>query len=272
VTIRRKLRHWSVEDYLAVNAFSEQAAEFLQACVRARVNIVFSGGTSTGKTTLVAILSAFIPHDERIITIENLSELELSGRAHWIRLVAKAPNLEGRGEIPLRSLVRNALRMRPDRIILGEARGGEALDVVQAMHSGHDGFFTVLHANSPQAALERLQTLMLVSGVGLPPFACQQQIASAVDLIVHMERFVDGSRRVSTITQVLGISPDRFELEDLFVFDVQGFSEDGRLHGLCRYTGAQPKFLRKFQHNNVPIPGWVAVAQSRSEAGRDDAL
>ncbi|PIQ84223.1 MAG: hypothetical protein COV75_03350 [Candidatus Omnitrophica bacterium CG11_big_fil_rev_8_21_14_0_20_63_9] len=257
VTIRRKSRDWTMIEFKTAGALSGQAAEFLEACVKAKVNMVVSGGTSTGKTTLVAILSALIPPDERIITIENVAELELTGREHWIRLVAKGPNLQGRGEIPLRSLVKNALRMRPDRIILGEARGGEALDVVQAMHSGHDGVITVLHANTAHAALERLETLMLMSGLELPPDACRMQIASAVDLVVHLGRFADGSRRVATISQVLGSAQTGFHMEDLFTFESSGFSSDGQLRGECRYTGAKPKFLSKFQLNNVEVPSWI---------------
>ena len=259
VTIRRKLRDWLMADYLQLGALSEQTAEFLEACVKAKVNLVVSGGTSSGKTTLVTILSASISSDQRVITIENVPELELVHRDHWIRVVGKAPNLEGKGEIPLRILVKNALRMRPDRLILGEARGGEALDVVQAMHSGHDGFITVLHANSARASLERLETLMLMSGLDLPPSACRVQIASAVDLLIHMGRFADGSRRISTITQVLGSSAEGFELEDLFLFEAEAFTSEGKLQGTCRYTGARPKFLGKFRLNNVPVPGWVAT-------------
>ena len=260
VTIRRKIREWAMPEYLATGALNEQAAQFLQACVRAKVNIVISGGTSTGKTTLVTVLSDCIPHDQRIITIENVAELELAGREHWIRMVAKTANLEGRGEIPLRALVKNALRMRPDRIILGEARGGEALDVVQAMHSGHDGFMTVLHANSARGALERLETLMLMSGIDLSPSACRMQIAGAVDLVVHMVRFADGTRRVGTIAQVLGSSTEGgFHLEDLFAFQAEGFGPDGRLKGSVRYTEVTPRFLSKFHLNNVEVPAWVTT-------------
>ena len=264
VTIRRKLREWTMDDYVAMGALSREIAQFLDACVHAKVNMVLSGGTSTGKTTLVSILSTYIPSDERIITIENVSELDLPGQRHWIRLVGKPANLEGRGEIPLRVLVKNALRMRPDRIVLGEARGGEALDVVQAMHSGHDGFMTVLHANSPASALERLQTLMLMSGLDVPPSACRTQIANSVDLVVHMSRFIDGSRRIASVTQVTGTSADGFELEDLFVFAVEHFSENGQLHGAFRYTGAAPRFLQKFQRNNVSLPAWI-----RTNHGQD---
>jgi pilus assembly protein CpaF len=166
-------------------------------------------------------------------------------------------NVEGRGEVALRTLVKNALRMRPDRIILGEARGGEALDVVQAMHSGHDGFLTVLHANSPRAALERLQTLMLMSGVDLPPHACRIQISSATDLVVHLERFADGRRHVTSVAQVLESSSEMFELEELFKFELDPSSTDREIRGALRYTGARPKFLNKFRVNVVPIPSWV---------------
>ena len=259
VTIRTKSRTWTMDEYVKIEALSDQAAQFLRACVRVKVNLVVSGGTSTGKTTLVSILSHDIRPEERIITIENVAELELPQREHWIRLVAKSPNLQGRGEIPLRTLVKNALRMRPDRLILGEARGGEALDVVQAMHSGHDGVMTVLHANTPHAALERLETLMLMSGLDLPPQACRAQIASAVDLVVHLGRYADGSRRIAAITQVLGTSQEGFALEDLFLFESQGFAPDGRLRGVCRYTGAKPKFLSKFHLANVEVPAWVAT-------------
>ena len=256
VTIRRKLREWSMNEYLGVGALSPQVGEFLEGCVRAKVNLILSGGTSTGKTTLVSILSAFIPSDERIITIENVPELELAHQ-HWIRMVGRPANIEGRGDISLRALVKNALRMRPDRIILGEARGGEALDVVQAMHSGHDGFITVLHANSARAALERLETLMLMSGLDLPPQACRMQIASAADLIVHLSRFADGSRGISSITQVLGASQEAFELEDLFTFELGGSGVGQQAHGTLRYTGVAPKFARKFHLSHVPLPTWI---------------
>ena len=257
LTIRKKLRQWKMEEVVSLESLSPEAAEFLEACVKAKVNFVISGGTSTGKTTLVSILSCFIPRDERIITIENVAELELPNREHWIRLVSRSSNMEGRGEVPLRTLVRNALRMRPDRIILGEARSGEALDVVQAMHTGHEGVMTVLHANSPEAALERLETLMLMSGLDLPPQVCRAQIASVVDVVVHLSRYTDGRRRITSIAHVLGSSQGGFQLEELFVFEVRGFQADGMLDGGLRYTGVRPKFLPKFQVSNVPIPAWI---------------
>lgn len=259
VTIRKKHHKWTMDEYIATGMLSEQAAEFLEACVRAKINFVISGGTSTGKTTLCGILATFIPDEQRIISIESVSEFELAGKKHWVRLVAKPPNAENRGEIPLRTLLKNALRMRPDRIILGEARGGEAFDVVQAMHSGHDGFVTVLHANNPRAALERLETLMLLCGLDLPTTFCRIQIASVVDLVVHVERFVDGSRRVAAISQVMGVSQEGFVMEELFGFRAAGFSPEGELHGGCEYVGTKPKFLHKFQLNNVPIPSWLSA-------------
>ena len=259
MTIRKQQRQWKMDDFIEIGSLTPQVAEFLNACVRSRVNLVVSGGTSTGKTTLVSVLSGFIPPEERIITIENIAELELPDRDHWLRLVARSANIEGRGEVTLRALVRNALRMRPDRIILGEARGPEALDVVQAMHTGHEGVITVLHANSPGAALERLETMMLMSGLDLPPQACQQQIVSSVDLVLHMSRFVDGSRRIASMAQVLGAGHSGFRLEDLFVFDVQGFSPEGSVQGSYRYTGVAPKFLSKFQLNNVEVPAWLTT-------------
>jgi pilus assembly protein CpaF len=257
VTMRRRYRDWTMADYLANGSISQEAVEFLAACIKAKVNMVISGGTTTAKTTLVNILATFIAPEERIITIENVWELQLPGKHHWVRLASKPPNAEGRGEVPLRILVRNALRMRPDRIILGEARGGEALDVVQAMQLGHDGFMTVLHANNPHAALERLQTLMLMSGLDISPAVCRLQVASAVDLVVHMARFPDGSRRVATIAQVRGSSEQGFEMENLFTLQVKGFSPDGRLDAALQYTGASPRFLEKFRLNNVEVPAWV---------------
>ena len=207
----------------------------------------------------MSVLSPFIPKEERIITIENTAELDLSQHDHWVRLVSRSPNLEGRGEVPLRTLVRNALRMRPDRIILGEARGGEALDVVQAMHTGHEGVITVLHANSPEAALERLQTMMLMSEVDLSHEACQVQINSAVDAVIHLARYADGSRRIASIAQVLATASGKFQLEELFTFDVRRFRPDGTLEGELRYTGVRPKFLSKFQLNNIPVPKWLVT-------------
>jgi pilus assembly protein CpaF len=260
LTIRKKVRDWTLDELVQIGMLSVQAAEFLSGAVRAKVNCIVSGGTSTGKTTLVTALCANIPPDERIITIENVPELELPNRENWVRMVAKSANVQGKGEIPLRELVKNALRMRPDRIILGEARGGEALDVVQAMQSGHDGFMTVLHANTPLGALERMETLMLMSGLDVAPSVCRRQIAGALDLVIHVGRFADGSRRISSIAQVMGNTQEAFQLEALFSLDAQGFSSDGKLEATCRYTGVRPQCLQKFALNNVAIPAWMKTA------------
>lgn len=257
ITIRRASRQWRMQDYLEVGMLSPEAAEFLECCVRAKVNMLVSGGTSTGKTTLVTVLSECIEKGSRIITIENVPELDLIDTNHWIRMVAKSANIQGKGEIALRELVKNALRMRPDRIILGEARGGEAFDVVQAMHSGHDGFITVLHANTARGALERMETLMLLSGLDLPAAACRVQIESAIDLVVHVARYADGSRRVANISQVMGTNSEGYVLEELFKWESSGYTDDGRMVGECRYTEKTPKFLDKFKLANVAVPSWV---------------
>lgn len=248
ITIRKAVQRFSMEDWVGFGSISAQAAQFLEAAVKAHLNLVISGGTSSGKTTLVSILARYMRADERVITIENVAELELPS-AHWVRLVARPSNAEGRGEISLRHLVKNALRMRPDRLILGEARGGEALDVVQAMLTGHDGVITVLHGNAPQAALERLQTLMLMSGLDLPADACRRQVASAVQLVIHLSHFPDGSRRVERIVQVAGAGAEGFVLEDLFVFHWQ----EGQV-GALQATGAKPRFAQRFLAHNVQLP------------------
>ena len=253
LTIRRKLKKFTLEQLIELGSITQKAAQLLEACVRARVNIVVAGGTSTGKTTLVSALSKFIPAQERIVTIENIGELELPNCEHWVRLVARPPNTEGRGEITLRTLVKNALRMRPDRIILGEARGGEALDIVQAMHTGHNGVLTILHANSPAAALERLETLMLMSGLELPLSVCKQQVVSAVDLIVQLSRFPDGSRRIEQIVQVAGVNAEGFVVEPLFAVE-QEIEGRTALSRELEPTGVKPRFLKKFARYNLEVP------------------
>ncbi len=253
LTIRRKLRQLTVDDIIKLGAISTKAADFLAACVQAKINMVIAGGTSTGKTTLVSILSKCIPSNERVVTIENVAELELLNREHWVRLVARPPNTEGRGEISLWMLVRNALRMRPDRIILGEARGGEALDIVQAMQTGHDGVLTVLHANSPASALERLETLMLMSGLELPLSVCKQQVASAVELVVQLSRFPDGSRRIEQIVQVAGVNSEGFTLEPLFAVEQEVEGRGVTNRGGLEPTGTTPRFMKKFTRYNLEV-------------------
>jgi len=257
VTIRKQLIPFTLEKLVTFHALTDEVAEFLKACVQARVNILISGGTSTGKTTLGMVLSAFIGPEERVMTIENVPELQLVHTDHWLRLVARPPNIEGRGEITVRQLVKNALRMRPDRIILGEARGAEALDMIQAMHTGHEGFFTLIHGNAPEAALERLETLMLMSDVALSPRACRQQIASAIELIVHLSRCPDGSRRVTHIAQVAGVTEQGFLLEELATFHVEPSTTPEVFTGQLRPTGCRPKFLDKLTTHQVPLPRWV---------------
>lgn len=250
VTIRRTLTQFSLNDLIGLGTLTDEAANFLINCVKAKVNIVISGGTTTGKTTILDTISQYIPQEERVITIETTAELKLK-REHLIRLEAKPPNAEGKGEITIRDLVKNALRMRPDRIILGEARGGEALDMIQAMHTGHEGFITVIHANSPQDALERLQTLMMISGVDIPFYACRAQIASAIDLIIQLIRFPDGSRKVSNIAHVAGVDMDRFVTEELFIFEIEETSPDGKIVGKMTPTGVVPRFTNKFKKYNI---------------------
>lgn len=262
LTIRKQLVSFTMTHLVSLGSVTAEVAEFLGQCVKAHVNIVIAGGTSSGKTTLVTALSSYIAPDERVITIENVAELQLAHREHWLRLVSRPANVEGRGEITVRQLVRNALRMRPDRIILGEARGPEALDVIQAMHTGHEGFITVLHANAPQAALERLEMLMLMSEVELPLAACRRQVASAVELLIHVSRFPDGSRRIAKISQVAGMADQGFLVEDLFTFVMQQTGADGRITGQLEPTGCQPTFLQKFETHNLPLPQLVAKGGS----------
>lgn len=253
VTIRKQLKTFNMNELIQLNTLTPVVSEFLQACVRAKINVVISGGTSTGKTTLMSVLSTFIPAHERIITIETNGELQLPGKDHWVRLVARAPNPEGRGEISVRELVKNALRMRPDRIILGEARGGEALDMIQAMHVGHEGFFTIVHANSPRAALERLEILMLMSGLDLPVQACRVQIASALELIIHVERSVEGARRVALISQVAGVNETGFIVEDLFRTQRPETSNGQVSQGGLVPTGIRSTFTKKFEAANITV-------------------
>ena len=229
-----------------------QLAEFLDACVRGRLNILVSGGTGTGKTTLLNVLSSIIPDDERIVTIEDAAELQLD-QHHVVRLETRPPNIEGKGEIRIRDLVRNALRMRPDRIIVGEVRGGEALDMLQAMNTGHDGSLSTLHANSPRDALSRLETMVLMAGIDLPMRAIREQIASALDLIVHLTRLRDGTRRVTQISEVDGIEGDVVTLSDLFAFDHHAPNEATGGTGIIRPTGIRPKLSERLAERNITL-------------------
>ena len=242
------------QDLIAFGTMTPQVRDFLEACVRGRRNIVISGGTGSGKTTLLNVISGFIPDDERILTIEDAAELQLRQR-HVLRMESRPANTEGRGQVSIRDLVRNALRMRPDRIVVGEVRDGAALDMLQAMNTGHDGSITTVHANSPRDSLSRLETMVLMAGVELPVRAIRDQVASAVNLIVQQARLKDGSRRITAITEVEGMESDVITLQDLFVFDfAAGIDDSGRFRGGLVSTGLRPKFAGHLQDLGVDLP------------------
>ncbi|TYP53773.1 CpaF family protein [Thermosediminibacter litoriperuensis] len=254
ITIRKFSREpFTVEDLVNFGTLTPRIATFLEACVKARLNILVSGGTGSGKTTTLNVLSSFIPATERIVTIEDAAELQLQ-QPHVITLESRPPNIEGRGEITIRDLVRNALRMRPDRIIVGEVRGGEALDMLQAMNTGHDGSLATGHANSPRDMLARLETMVLMAGVDLPVRAIREQIASAIDLIIQQSRLKDGSRRITHIVEVQGMEGDVILLQDLFTFRQTGVGEDGRVKGVFETTGVLPRFMERFEVYGIKLP------------------
>lgn len=243
----------SIENLVSFGTLSEDMARFLRGCVKAKLNIMVSGGTGSGKTTTLNVLSSFIPSDERIVTIEDAAELRLE-QPHVVTLEARPANIEGKGAITIRDLVKNALRMRPDRIIVGEARSGEALDMLQAMNTGHDGSLTTAHANSPRDVLSRLETMVLMSGLELPVRAIRDQISSALDLIVHQARIQDGSRKITYITEVQKMEGDVIVLQDLYRYRQTGFNDSGKALGVFEPTGLQPQFLSKFKAHNVELP------------------
>jgi pilus assembly protein CpaF len=253
ITIRKfSARPFTVEDLVGFGTATAEMFEFLRVCVEARLNLFVSGGTGSGKTTTLNVVSSFIPEDERIITIEDAAELQLN-QQHVVTLEARPPNLEGHGEITTRDLLRNALHMRPDRIIVGECRGGEALDMIQAMTVGQDGSLSTGHANSPPDMLRRLETMVLMSGVELPLRSIREQIASAVDLIVHTARLKDGSRKIVNITEVYGIEDDEILTQDVFTFEQTGV-RDGKVEGLLRPTGVRPTFMGRFKASGIALP------------------
>ncbi len=252
LTIRKfATRPFTAQDLIANTTMTVQTANFLKACVEARVNLVVSGGTGSGKTTFLNMLSAFIPDKERIITIEDTAELQLRQR-HVVRLEKRPPNIEGKGEITIRQLVINALRMRPDRIVVGECRGGEALDMLQAMNTGHDGSMTTVHANSPRDALRRVETMVLMAGMDLPLKAIREQVASSIELIIHMERLKDGTRRVTQVSEVQGMESDTIVMQDIFLFQQTGI-RNGVVQGSLKPTGLRPKFLEKLVANSIDL-------------------
>jgi pilus assembly protein CpaF len=246
-----------LEALVRVGTLSPDTTELLRRCVEARLNVLISGGTGAGKTTLLNALSAGIPDSERIVTIEDAAELQLAQR-HVLRLECRMRNIEGEGEVTIRDLVRNSLRMRPDRIIVGEVRGAEALDMLQALNTGHDGSLSTIHANSPRDALARVETMVLMAGYDLPLRAIRQQIASALDLIIHIERIHDGSRRVIAITEVQRVESDIITLQDLYHFQLEGVGADRAVVGELAATGLRPGFLEKFHKRGVKLPSWLA--------------
>jgi pilus assembly protein CpaF len=233
----------TIEQLIQFGTLTPEAVQFLKACVESRLNIIISGGTGSGKTTLLNILSQFIPGDERIVTIENAAELQLR-QEHVVTLESRPPNIEGRGEVTIRQLVINALRMRPDRIIVGEIRDEAALDMLQAMNTGHDGSMTTAHSNSPRDTLSRLETMTMMAGMELPARAIREQISAAIDVVVHQERMRDGSRKIVNITEVSGMEGDVITMTDVFVFEQSGY-EEGKVVGRLRPTGLRPKFIDK---------------------------
>jgi pilus assembly protein CpaF len=253
ITIRKfKKDKLGVAQMISYGSLTQNMADFIQACVKSRLNIVISGGTGSGKTTLLNVLSSFIPDDERIVTIEDAAELKLQ-QDHVVRLETRPPNSEGKGTVSIRELVRNSLRMRPDRIIVGECRGGEALDMLQAMNTGHDGSLTTLHANTPRDALSRLETMSLMSGMDLPLKVIREQIASAIDLIIQQTRLKDGTRKVTSITEVSGMEGDTIVMTEIFKFDQTGTTPDGRVIGELKPTGIRPLFSPRLETSGFKL-------------------
>jgi len=256
LTIRKfATEPFTVQDLIANGTMSVALANFLRCCVEARINLVVSGGTGSGKTTFLNVLSSFIPEGERVITIEDTAELQLR-QVHVVRLEKRPPNIEGKGEITIRQLVINALRMRPDRIVVGECRGGEALDMLQAMNTGHDGSMTTVHSNSPRDTLRRIETMVLMAGMELPLKAIREQVANSIEMVVHQERVKDGTRKVVKVSEVQGMESDTIVMQDLFVFNQTGI-KNGVVQGSLKATGLRPQFLHKLVANNIEIPDSV---------------
>jgi len=253
ITIRKFRRDLlGADDLVKGGTFNQGMIEFLEMCITARKNVVISGGTGSGKTTTLNIISNFIADTERVLTIEDAAELQLK-HEHWVQLESRPANIEGKGAVHIRDLVRNSLRMRPDRIVVGECRGGEALDMLQAMNTGHDGSLTTAHSNGPRNTLARLETMVLMAGMDLPVRAIREQIASAIDIIVHQTRFSDGSRRVTHITEVAGMEGDVITLQDIFTFKQEGFDSEGKVAGRFVPSGFVPRFYEDLQRRGLPV-------------------
>ncbi|HEX2159307.1 MAG TPA: CpaF family protein [Actinomycetes bacterium] len=253
---------YQADDLITFGTMSAKAAKFLSRAVSGRLNVLVSGGAGAGKTTTLNVLSSWLPADERIVTIEDAAELQLR-QPHWLRLEYRPPNIEGRGEVTIRDLVRNALRMRPDRIVVGEVRGGEALDMLQAMNTGHDGSLTTVHANSPRDVLSRLETMVLMAGVDIPVRAIREQISSAINLIVHQARLKDGTRRLTHITEIVGMEGDVITLQDIYTFDYRaGIDENGRFRGIIQPTGLRPRFLERLSDHGVHFDPDLFISDS----------
>src|SRR5438067_1942253 len=271
LTIRKFAKDpYTVEDLIGFGTMNPATARFLEACVVGRLNVIVSGGTGTGKTTTLNVMSGFIPDDERIVTVEDAKELQLH-QDHVLPMEARPPNIEGRGQVTIRDLVRNSLRMRPDRIVVGEVRGGEALDMLQAMNTGHDGSITTVHANSPRDALARIETMTLMAGFDLPVRAIREQMSSALDLIVHLTRLRDGTRRITHVTEVQGMEGDVITLQDVFLFDYgMGIDQNGRFKGHLKATGIRPRFAEKLQDLGVKLGAELFHAEgfSRRAVGK----
>ena len=254
LTIRKFARDpFKIHDLIDMDTLTQEMADLLKACVEGKLNIVISGGTGSGKTTTLNVLSSFIPADERIVTIEDAAELQLR-QEHIVTLEARPANIEGRGAVTIRDLVRNSLRMRPDRIVVGEVRSGEALDMLQAMNTGHDGSMTTGHANSPRDMVSRMETMVLMAGMDLPVRAIREQISSAIDLVIQQSRLRDGSRKITHLTEIQGMEGDVITMQDIFVFDQTGRDANGKIIGRYKPTGIRPKFVEKLLANGIKLP------------------
>ncbi len=257
LTIRKfSVDPYTVEDLIGFGTLTQGMAAFLAACVKVKLNVLVSGGSGAGKTTLLNVLSSFIPEGERVVTVEDAAELKLH-QPHVVRLESRPPNIEGKGEIKIRDLVRNCLRMRPDRIVVGEVRGGEALDMLQAMNTGHEGSISTVHSNTPRDALARLETMVMMSGMDLPSRAIREQIAAAVHLIVQIGRLSDGSRKVISVTEIQGMEGNVIVLQDLFSFQQKGVGEGGKVLGTMQATGMVPKFIDRFNAASIHLPAEI---------------